>query len=128
MTTTLWAPAKLTLTLAVTGVRADGYHELRSEMVALSLSDILRFTDGREGMMIIAEPGTRAESLPVAEDNLVARALRAVGRKAMVRVDKRIPLEAVLAAAPPMRRRCCVGLAPTTCRWPSALVLTCPSA
>jgi len=92
MTTTLWAPAKLTLTLAVTGVRADGYHELRSEMVALSLSDILRFTDGREGMMIIAEPGTRAESLPVAEDNLVARALRAVGRKAMVRVDKRIPL------------------------------------
>ena len=30
------APAKLTLSLAVTGVRPDGYHELRAEMVALS--------------------------------------------------------------------------------------------
>ncbi len=43
------APAKLTLSLAVTGVRADGYHELRSEMVSLSLSDELTFREGDAG-------------------------------------------------------------------------------
>ena len=36
--TRLLAPAKLTLSLAVTGVRSDGYHQLRSEMVSLSLA------------------------------------------------------------------------------------------
>jgi 4-diphosphocytidyl-2-C-methyl-D-erythritol kinase len=86
------APAKLTLTLAVTGVRPEGFHELRSEMVSLSLSDALTFTDGSEGLMVIAGAGTRAEALPPEDDNLIARALRAVGRKARVRVDKRIPL------------------------------------
>jgi len=90
--TTVVAPAKLTLTLAVTGVRSDGFHELRSEMVSLSLCDALTFTDGSEGLMVIAEPGTRPEALPAADDNLIAQALRSVGRKARVRVDKRIPL------------------------------------
>lgn len=90
--TTEWAPAKLTLTLEVTGVRADGFHELRSEMVSLSLSDALTFTDGSEGLMVVADAGTRSEALPAADDNLVAKALRAVGRTARVRVDKRIPL------------------------------------
>ena len=47
--TRLMAPAKLTLSLAVTGVRPDGYHELRSEMVSLSLSDELTFTEGGPG-------------------------------------------------------------------------------
>ncbi|HEY2215102.1 MAG TPA: 4-(cytidine 5'-diphospho)-2-C-methyl-D-erythritol kinase [Acidimicrobiales bacterium] len=89
---TVVAPAKLTLTLEVTGVRPDGFHELRSEMVALSLSDELAFTDGSEGLMVIAEAGTRSESLPQEDDNLVAQALRAVSRKARVRVTKRIPL------------------------------------
>lgn len=35
------APAKLTLTLTVTGRRADGYHLLESEMVTLDLADTL---------------------------------------------------------------------------------------
>ena len=35
------APAKLTLSLRVTGVRADGYHLLESEMVTLDLADTL---------------------------------------------------------------------------------------
>ena len=35
------APAKLNLTLAVTGRRTDGYHELHSVMVELDLADRL---------------------------------------------------------------------------------------
>jgi len=87
------APAKLTRSLAVTGVRADGYHELRSEMVSLSLSDELTFTEGGQGLTLEAEPGTRAELLAGDEGrNLITRALSAVGRRAAVRVVKRIPL------------------------------------
>jgi 4-diphosphocytidyl-2-C-methyl-D-erythritol kinase len=87
------APAKLTRSLAVTGVRADGYHELRSEMVSLSLSDELTFSEGGQGLTMEAEPGTRAELLAGDEGrNLITRALTAVGRRAGVHVVKRIPL------------------------------------
>jgi 4-diphosphocytidyl-2-C-methyl-D-erythritol kinase len=86
------APAKLTLSLEVTGVRPDGYHELRSEMVSLSLSDELTFTEGGAGLSMIADPGIRAESLDSGEGNLITRALSAVGRRAAVHLVKRIPL------------------------------------
>ena len=90
--TRLFAPAKLTLSLAVTGVRSDGYHQLRSEMVSLSLADELTFTDGGTGLTLVAEPGTHAESLGTDGDNLITRALAAVGRRAAVHVRKRIPV------------------------------------
>lgn len=85
------APAKLTLSLAVTGVRPDGYHELRSEMTTLSLADELTFDEEGHGVTFAGGRGTRAESLG-GEDNLVTRALAAVGRSASVHVVKRIPL------------------------------------
>jgi 4-diphosphocytidyl-2-C-methyl-D-erythritol kinase len=88
----LLAPAKLTLSLAVTGNRSDGYHLLRAEMVSLSLSDELTITEGATGLTFAAEPGTRAESLADGGDNLITRALAAVGRRAAVHVVKRIPL------------------------------------
>ncbi|HWE67099.1 MAG TPA: 4-(cytidine 5'-diphospho)-2-C-methyl-D-erythritol kinase [Acidimicrobiales bacterium] len=90
--TRMLAPAKLTLTLTVTGVRADGLHELRAEMVALSLADELTITEGGDGLSVEAGPGTRAESLALDEGNLITRALAAVGRTAAVHVVKRIPL------------------------------------
>jgi 4-diphosphocytidyl-2-C-methyl-D-erythritol kinase len=90
--TRLFAPAKLTLSLAVTGLRSDGYHELRSEMVSLSLADELTFAAEGSGLTVVAEPGTRGETLGEEKDNLITRALAAVGRRAAVRVRKRIPL------------------------------------
>jgi 4-diphosphocytidyl-2-C-methyl-D-erythritol kinase len=90
--TRLLAPAKLTVSLAVTGVRADGYHQLRSEMVSLSLSDELVFTEGGDQLTVDAEPDTRADLLGDAATNLVTRALAAVGRRAGVHLTKRIPL------------------------------------
>jgi 4-diphosphocytidyl-2-C-methyl-D-erythritol kinase len=86
------APAKLTVSLAVTGVRADGLHELRAEMVALNLADELRISADGLGLTVTAGTGTRAEALGPDDENLIARALAAVGRTAAVHVVKRIPL------------------------------------
>jgi 4-diphosphocytidyl-2-C-methyl-D-erythritol kinase len=85
------APAKLTLSLRVTGVRGDGYHLLDAEMATVDMHDTLTFDDGDEffvtGLSIPDDdPGT----------NLVERALRAVGRRAKVVLHKEIPAGAGL--------------------------------
>jgi 4-diphosphocytidyl-2-C-methyl-D-erythritol kinase len=79
------APAKLTVTLRVVGRRSDGYHLLDAEMVSLDLADELSFASG-DSLEVAGE-----FEVPVGEDNLVRRALRAVGRAARVRLVKRIP-------------------------------------
>ena len=84
------ALAKLTLSLRVTGVRADGYHLLDAEMATIDLADTLSFEEG-DGL---DEVVVRGAVLP--PDDLVARALRAVGRPARVVLDKRIPVGAGL--------------------------------
>ena len=89
---TVLAPAKLTVSLRVTGVRLDGYHELDAEMVSLSLADELVLTEGGSGLTVVAEPGTRARALGGTEDDLISRALAACGRVASVRLTKRIPV------------------------------------
>ena len=81
------ARAKLTVTLRVTGVRADGYHLIDAEMVTLALADLLTFGPG-DG---IAVRGPYAGGVPTDERNLIHGALAAVGRRARVEVDKRIP-------------------------------------
>jgi 4-diphosphocytidyl-2-C-methyl-D-erythritol kinase len=90
------APAKLTVSLRVTGVRADGYHELDAEMVSLSLADELVIDEGSHGLAVEAEPWVRAGELPPLDDNLIGRALAAGGRRAAVKLVKRIPLGAGL--------------------------------
>ena len=101
------APAKLNLTLAVVGRRADGYHALHSVMAPIAIADRLSLT-------VDPSPGATdslrvegAETGPI-DDNLVTRAL-AVTRRAVrtlsgtappalvVRLDKRIPVAAGLA-------------------------------
>ena len=82
------AHAKLTLSLRVTGVRDDGYHLLDAEMVSLDLADLLTFGPG-DGLDIVGPAA--GPHIGTGEDNLVRRALRAVGRTARVRLDKRIP-------------------------------------
>jgi len=86
--TEVLAPAKLTLTLRVTGVRADGYHEIDAEMVCLDLADVLTIDPAGSGITV---GGPYASGVPVDDSNLVARALLLAGRSAGVHVDKRIP-------------------------------------
>jgi 4-diphosphocytidyl-2-C-methyl-D-erythritol kinase len=87
-TTVVVAPAKLTISLRVTGVRDDGFHLIDAEMVTLDLIDTLTFGAG-DGLEITGE-SVRA-GVPVDDSNLVRRALALAGRSAHVRVDKRIP-------------------------------------
>ncbi|WP_420620734.1 4-(cytidine 5'-diphospho)-2-C-methyl-D-erythritol kinase [Candidatus Poriferisocius sp.] len=82
--TTVSAPAKLTLSLSITGVRADGYHLIDAEMVSLDLADTLKIESGH-GVVV---EGT-GEVDP--DDNLITQALALVGRTARVTVAKRIP-------------------------------------
>ena len=84
------APAKLTLSLRVTGRRDDGYHLLDAEMVTLDLADTLLFGPG-EGIELV--PLVASARF---EPTLVTRALEAVGRQAFVRLEKRIPVGAGL--------------------------------
>ncbi len=82
------APAKLTLTLRITGVRDDGYHLLDAEMVSLSLFDVLSIDPTGSGLAAI---GPYAVGVPLDERNIVAKALALAGRTAHVTIDKRIP-------------------------------------
>jgi 4-diphosphocytidyl-2-C-methyl-D-erythritol kinase len=82
------APAKLTLDLRITGVRADGYHLIDAEMVTLDLADRLTITPGGPGL---TADGPFAAGLPLDGTNLVSRALSLAGRTAAVHVHKAIP-------------------------------------
>jgi len=84
--TVVTAPAKLTTSLRVTGVRADGYHLIDAEMVSLDLADELEFREGDGVEVVEGDLGGAAPG-----DDLVSRALRAVGRRAHVILRKRIP-------------------------------------
>jgi 4-diphosphocytidyl-2-C-methyl-D-erythritol kinase len=94
------APAKLNLFLEVLGRRPDGYHEIESLMVAVSLNDSLTFTDDPSGEISLRcnEP-----SVPVGRDNLVVSAAvrlkesSGTPKGARIVLDKAIPLQAGLA-------------------------------
>ena len=91
------APAKLTLSLRVTDRRPDGLHLIEAEMVSLDLADRLEFGPG-DGLTVVDEVGGLGSPVTVDDghDNLVSRTLRAVGRRASVRLVKRIPAGAGL--------------------------------
>ena len=41
------APAKLTLSLIITGIQESGLHELEAEMVTITLADTIRLSEGK---------------------------------------------------------------------------------
>jgi 4-diphosphocytidyl-2-C-methyl-D-erythritol kinase len=96
------APAKLNLTLAVVGRRADGFHELHSVAVRLGLVDRLSLAPAAGGTDTLHASGHHAGPT---EANLVLRAIAAaraaIGRGAdtialAARLEKRIPVAAGL--------------------------------
>jgi 4-diphosphocytidyl-2-C-methyl-D-erythritol kinase len=94
----LVAPAKLTWSLHVTGVRPDGLHLLDAEMVTLDLADTVELTetDDEPRFVVTAEYPASPRDTLVGDDDLVRRALRLVGRRAHVALVKRIPIGAGL--------------------------------
>ncbi len=88
----LFAPAKLTLSLRVTGVRDDGYHLIDAEMVSLDFGDTLEVDPTGDGLVVERDGLERTGDA----DDLVARALRRVDRRAGVRLHKVVPAGAGL--------------------------------
>jgi 4-diphosphocytidyl-2-C-methyl-D-erythritol kinase len=86
------APAKINLTLEVLGKRSDGFHEIRSVLQSINLSDVLYFNHGKR---IIVRSETLGWSV---EQSLIAKAARfmqeiAPGSPgAVIEIEKRIPL------------------------------------
>ena len=87
--TSLESPAKLTVSLAVTGVRPDGYHLINAEMVALDLHDIITIEPASENA--ISVDGPFAHNVPTDHHNLVWKALDLAGVSARVSITKNIP-------------------------------------
>lgn len=85
------ALAKLTVSLRITGRRADGFHLIDAEMVTVDLADELVFSDGDGLEVVPAYAGAHPDAVSAGDDNLVRKALRAAGRSAQVRLVKRIP-------------------------------------
>lgn len=95
------APAKINLLLHVGPVRADGYHPLVSLAAFADVGD--RVTVRRAEALSLALEGPFAAGLDGDEDNLILKALRALGEAAgigeppvAVTLDKRLPIAAGL--------------------------------
>lgn len=92
MTIEVFAPAKVNLTLHVSGQRADGYHLLDSLVVFAGVGDRITVRDDvRLGLEVT---GPEAAALGAGADNLVLRAARSfdTDRGAVIRLDKRLPV------------------------------------
>ena len=88
----LFAPAKLTLSLTMVGLRHDGFHLLESEMVTVSLADRLTLDEGGTGTVVRPRSATSSSKVSVVGENLCDRALALVGKSAGVEIDKAIPV------------------------------------
>jgi 4-diphosphocytidyl-2-C-methyl-D-erythritol kinase len=84
---TVVAPAKLTVSFKLLGTRADGYHLVDGELVALDHADLLTVEPDGDGLTVT---GPASAGVPADASNLVAAALALVGRRAAVTIDKRI--------------------------------------
>jgi 4-diphosphocytidyl-2-C-methyl-D-erythritol kinase len=100
---TLPAHAKINLDLRILGVRADGYHDLRTIFQTLALHDTLTFEPRKGSLVIICND----PHVPTDRRNLVWKAAsllwRTAGKRrgelprdAVVHLDKQIPSEAGL--------------------------------
>lgn len=91
MTVEAFAPAKVNLTLHVTGVRTDGYHLLDSLVVFAGVGD--RITARRDHALSLEIEGPMAAGLDAGDDNLVLRAARLLGPEgAALRLTKNLPV------------------------------------
>ena len=94
------APAKVNLTLRVVGRRLDGFHDIESLVAFADVCDWLSFSPGSP--FELAVEGEGAEDIGPPNDNLVARAARALAARVpnlllgRFRLIKRLPAAAGL--------------------------------
>lgn len=93
------APAKINRELRVGRIRPDGFHEIRSRLVAIDLADAIEVETGAGSFQL----SCTGLPVPCDDSNLVARAAHALARRlgrrtadAAIRLEKRIPVGAGL--------------------------------
>lgn len=84
-----FAPAKVNLTLHVTGQRADGYHLLDSLVVFADLGDRLWYEPGPR--LSLEVTGPFSQGVPADARNLVWRAAEAARWTGRIRLEKNLP-------------------------------------
>lgn len=108
---TVLAPAKLNLTLEITGTRPDGYHTLDMIMQAVSLRECV--TVRKSGGLSLSLPGSR---VPANEHNTAYKAALAFFHEtgllagASITVQKRVPVRAGMAGGSADAAAVLVGL------------------
>jgi 4-diphosphocytidyl-2-C-methyl-D-erythritol kinase len=91
------APAKINAQLAVGPLRPDGFHELRTVYLAVSLFDTV--TVGPGDGLSVSVTGLDADVVPTDRRNLVWRAAELLARHAGVRADATIQIAKSIPAA-----------------------------
>ena len=91
------APAKVNLTLHVTGQRSDGYHLLDSLVVFADVSDVLTATSASDTTLLVH--GHFAAGVPLNETNLIMRAAKVLQARRGVYAGAALTLEKILPHA-----------------------------
>ena len=97
---TVEAQAKINLSLEILGKRPDGYHELRSIVMPVSLTDTLSLTStyAQVAMTLTVDSGVDASKIGAVERNLAVRAAKLMQERyrinagARIHIHKRIPI------------------------------------
>lgn len=87
-----FAPAKINLTLHVTGQRSDGYHLLDSLIVFADVGDRVRVMPADETTLDVTGP--MAAGCPSDETNLVVKAARLFDLPVAITLEKHLPVAA----------------------------------
>ncbi|MBR9650739.1 4-(cytidine 5'-diphospho)-2-C-methyl-D-erythritol kinase [Thalassovita aquimarina] len=87
-----FAPAKVNLTLHVTGQREDGYHLLDSLVMFADVGD--RISLRRADKSSLTVTGPMGQGVPTGPENLVLRAVDLMGEAADITLEKHLPAAA----------------------------------
>ncbi len=102
MSAEVLATAKLNLSLEVLAKTPDGFHQLRSSMIALALGDLLRAEACEDAGVSISLSGEFSAGVPTDESNLAVRAVCALLERSehsggvSLALEKRVPAGAGL--------------------------------
>jgi 4-diphosphocytidyl-2-C-methyl-D-erythritol kinase len=92
LSVTVRVPAKINLHLGVGPVREDGFHELRTVFHAVSLYDEVTVEATEDDGLDVVVYGEHNEGVPLDEDNLALRAVRAVAARAGIAASATVTL------------------------------------
>ncbi len=105
----VFAPAKVNLTLHVTGQRADGYHLLDSLVMFANIGDRLTLTAAAAPSLQVTGP--MAEGVPAGAENLALRAAALFDQPAAITLSKHLPMAAGLGGGSSDAAAVALGLA-----------------